>query len=313
VIVIVLGGGFVNTELRELTEPRVFDYFDYVTLDDGERPLLALLEHLRGERPQEKLVRSFVRTVAGVRYIDTAEPDIPFAGSGHSHLGRPAARPLPVDPRHAQSMHRLWSDGRWNKLTVAHGCYWKKCSFLRCLAGLHLALRRGRRHDSGRPHRGGHRGDRADRIPFRRRGGAAQGAEGARRGTAEAQPRDLVVGQHPLREILHPELCAQLADSGCIAVSGASRWLPTTSQAHAKGRLGGAGGGVTHAFSDAGILVHAYLMYGFRRKPCRTRSMPWNTCGNCSPRVASSPAFSTRFACTVHSPVGQHPHAMASR
>ena len=37
-IVTVLGGGFVNTELRELTEPRVFDCFDYVTLDDGERP-----------------------------------------------------------------------------------------------------------------------------------------------------------------------------------------------------------------------------------------------------------------------------------
>ena len=31
-------------------------------------------------------------------------------------------------------MHRLWSDGRWNKLTVAHGCYWKKCSF--CDVGL---------------------------------------------------------------------------------------------------------------------------------------------------------------------------------
>jgi uncharacterized Fe-S cluster-containing MiaB family protein len=26
-------------------------------------------------------------------------------------------------------MHRLWNDGRWNKMTVAHGCYWKKCSF----------------------------------------------------------------------------------------------------------------------------------------------------------------------------------------
>ena len=24
---------------------------------------------------------------------------------------------------------RLWSDGRWNKLTLAHGCYWKKCNF----------------------------------------------------------------------------------------------------------------------------------------------------------------------------------------
>jgi hypothetical protein len=21
-------------------------------------------------------------------------------------------------------MHRMWSDGRWNKLTMAHGCYW---------------------------------------------------------------------------------------------------------------------------------------------------------------------------------------------
>ena len=39
----------------------MFDYFDYVTLDDGERPLLALFDHLQGKRPQEKLVRTFVR------------------------------------------------------------------------------------------------------------------------------------------------------------------------------------------------------------------------------------------------------------
>ena len=26
-------------------------------------------------------------------------------------------------------MNRLWSDGRWNKLTIAHGCYWKQCTF----------------------------------------------------------------------------------------------------------------------------------------------------------------------------------------
>jgi hypothetical protein len=41
-IVTALGGGYVNTELRELAEPRVFDHFDFVTLDAGERPLLAL-------------------------------------------------------------------------------------------------------------------------------------------------------------------------------------------------------------------------------------------------------------------------------
>ena len=52
-IVTVLGGGYVNTELRELAEPRVFDSFDFVTLDAGERPLLALLDAPAGpaQRP----------------------------------------------------------------------------------------------------------------------------------------------------------------------------------------------------------------------------------------------------------------------
>src|SRR5262249_2107473 len=60
-IVVALGGGFVNTELRELKEPRVFDYVDYVMLDAGERPLLALIEHLQGKRSRSRLVRTFVR------------------------------------------------------------------------------------------------------------------------------------------------------------------------------------------------------------------------------------------------------------
>ena len=64
---IALGGGYVNTELRELAEPRVFDYFDFVTLDAGERPLLALLEHLQGRRSAARLVRSFVREDGAVR------------------------------------------------------------------------------------------------------------------------------------------------------------------------------------------------------------------------------------------------------
>ncbi|MBV5334084.1 hypothetical protein JZU57_02405, partial [bacterium] len=45
-IKIVMGGGFVNTELRSLSDPRVFDFVDFITLDDGEAPLLHLLEHL---------------------------------------------------------------------------------------------------------------------------------------------------------------------------------------------------------------------------------------------------------------------------
>ena len=86
-IITALGGGFVNTELRELSEPRVFDYFDYVTLDDGERPLLNLLEHLQGKRPQSGLVRSFVRTAdkSAVLYINHNEPDVPSPKSARRH------------------------------------------------------------------------------------------------------------------------------------------------------------------------------------------------------------------------------------
>jgi hypothetical protein len=91
-IAIALGGGYVNTELRDLAEPRVFDFFDYVCLDSGERPLLALTEHLRGERTRERLVRTFVREDVTVRYIDCGEPDIPFA-----EVGTPTWDGLPLD------------------------------------------------------------------------------------------------------------------------------------------------------------------------------------------------------------------------
>ena len=30
----------------------------------------------------------------------------------------------------ANPMHSLWSDGRWNKLTMAHGCYWENVLFV---------------------------------------------------------------------------------------------------------------------------------------------------------------------------------------
>jgi radical SAM superfamily enzyme YgiQ (UPF0313 family) len=125
-----LGGGFVNTELRELSDPRVFDFVDYVTLDSGEAPLLALLDHLSGKRSSSRLIRTFIRNPKGVvEYINWPEPDVPF-----EEVGTATWDGLPLDSYLSlldmlNPMHRLWSDGRWNKLTVAHGCYWKKCSF----------------------------------------------------------------------------------------------------------------------------------------------------------------------------------------
>jgi hypothetical protein len=207
-ITTVLGGGFVNTELRELAEPRVFDYFDFVTLDAGERPLLALLEHLQGQRGRQRLVRTLCakRVDGAVQYINMAEPDVPFA-----EVGTPTWDGLPLDRYLSlldmlNPMHRLWSDGRWNKLTVAHGCYWKKCSF--CDVSLDYISRyeTRQRHRAGGPHRG-HRGrNRADRLSFCGRSRAAQGAEGA---GAEliARHRHQLVGQHPFEKTFSPELC----------------------------------------------------------------------------------------------------------
>jgi len=129
-IKIALGGGYVNTELREITEPRIFDYVDFISLDSGERPLLNILEHLDSKRSAERLVRTFVRNaVDQVQYMNWQEPDIPFEDVGVATWDG-----LPLDSYLSildmlNPMHRLWSDGRWNKLTVAHGCYWKKCSF----------------------------------------------------------------------------------------------------------------------------------------------------------------------------------------
>ena len=116
-ITTVLGGGFVNTELRSLCEPRVFDHFDFVTLDAGERPLLALLEHLQGKRSRQRLVRTFARDAdtREVKYINWIEQDIAFAD-----VGTPTWDGLPLNSYLSlldmlNPMHRLWSDGRWNK------------------------------------------------------------------------------------------------------------------------------------------------------------------------------------------------------
>ncbi len=304
----VLGGGFVNTELRELAEPRVFDFFDYVCLDDGERPLLALLAYLKGERPLAGLVRTFVREADAVRYIDSGEPDIPFA-----EVGTPTWDGLPLDRYLSildmlNPMHRLWSDARWNKLTVAHGCYWKKCSFCDLsldyisryeAANAELLVDRIERVIAETGQTGFHFVDEA--APPKALKALAE--ELARRNRAISW-----WGNIRFEKSFTPELCRQLADSGCIAVSGglevaSDRLLKLMNKGVSVEQVAR----VTHAFTEAGILVHAYLMYGFPTQTVQdtvdaleyVRQLFLNGC------IQSG--FFHRFACTVHSPVGMRP------
>jgi radical SAM superfamily enzyme YgiQ (UPF0313 family) len=307
-IITVLGGGFVNTELRELAEPRVFDYFDYVTLDDGERPLLALLEHLQGKRPPDRLVRTFVRAAEGVRYIDAGEPDIAFADAG-----TPTWDGLPLDRYLSlldmlNPMHRLWSDARWNKLTVAHGCYWKKCSF--CDVSLDYISR----------YEAVAATTLVDRIEtiiaetgqtgFHFVDEAAP-PKALKALAAELQRRQRAIswwGNIRFEKSFTPDLCAELADSGCIAVSGglevASDRLLKLMQ---KGVSVEQVAQVTHAFTDAGILVHAYLMYGFPTQTVQDTVDALEYVRQLFAAGCIQSGFFHRFACTVHSPVGLHP------
>ena len=305
---IILGGGYVNTELRSLNEPRLFDFVDYVTLDAGERPLLALLEHLQGKRSAQRLVRTFTRENTKVKYTHWAEPDIAF-----DDVGTPTWDGLPMQSYLSlldmlNPMHRLWSDGRWNKLTVAHGCYWKKCSF--CDVSLDYISR----YDAATAHT---LVDRIERIV------GETGQSGFHLVDEAAPPKALkAMAQELLRRRINiswwgnirfektftPELAELLSESGCIAMSGglevASDRLLALMQ---KGVTVDQVARVTHGFSQSGILVHAYLMYGFPTQTVQDTVDALEYVRQLFLHGCIQSGFFHRFACTVHSPVGMNP------
>ena len=306
---VALGGGFVNTELRELAEPRVFDFVDYVTLDAGERPLLALIEHLQGRRGPQRLVRTFRRDEHGaVAYTNFQDAEVPFG-----EVGTPTWDGLPLT--HYLSLldmlnpvNRLWSDGRWNKLTVAHGCYWKKCSFCDVsldyisryeAASAELLVDRIEAIIKETGQTGFHFVDEA--APPKALKALAE--ELIRRGVTISW-----WGNIRFEKTFTPELCELLADSGCVAVTGglevaSDRLLKLMKKGVTVEQVAR----VTRAFADAGVMVHAYLMYGFPTQTIQdtvdaleyVRQLFLNGC------IHSG--FFHRFACTVHSPVGLHP------
>ena len=304
-IVTVLGGGYCNTELRAMNEPRIFVYFDFITLDAGERPLLALIEHLQDKRPLDQLVRTYTRER---QYVDFKEPDIAFSESG-----TPTYAGLPLDDYLSvldmlNPMHRLWSDGRWNKLTVAHGCYWKKCSFCDVnldyisrydLATTDVLLERIQSQIRETGQTGFHFVDEA--APPKALKSLA---------TALLQ-RKLDIswwGNIRFEKSFDARLCRLLAESGCIAVTGglevaSDRLLKLMKKGVSVEQVAR----VTRAFSDAGILVHAYLMYGFPTQTVQDTVDALEYVRQLFAAGCIHSGFFHRFTCTVHSPVAKHP------
>ncbi|MCX5720547.1 MAG: radical SAM protein [Nitrospirae bacterium] len=314
-LAIALGGGYANTELRRLSDPRVFDYVDYVTLDDGERPLLSLIEHLAGARSRQQLCRTFYREKDRVIFANkTSDPEFSMGEVGcPTYRGLDLSRYLTILDS-TNPMHRLWSEGHWNKLTVAHGCYWKQCTF--CDVGLTYISR--------------YEMTPTDRLIQQIEQLIAEtGCRGFHFVDEAAPPaalkslalalleRGITIswwGNIRFEEAFSPDLCRLLAASGCIAVTaGLEAASDRLLEKIKKGITVDQTALVATSFKEAGILIHAYLMYGC---PSETVQETVDSLERVRQLVKAGliqSAFWHRFTATAHSPIGLQPAAHGLR
>ncbi len=306
---IAMGGGFPNTELRSLSDARVFEFFDFITLDDGERPVELLIEHVRGERDISALKRTFVAIDGKVCYVDNSNlPDYK-----QSETGTPDYSGLPLDKYISvieviNPMHRMWSDGRWNKLTMAHGCYWGKCTF--CDISLDYIK-------IYEPVAATLLCDRIEQL-------IAQTGQNGFHFVDEAAPPALMraLALEIIRRRITVtwwtnirfeksftiDLCLLLKASGCIAVSGglevaSDRLLALIEKGVTVEQVAK----VTRNFTEAGIMVHAYLMYGYPTQTEQETIDSLEMVRQLFETGVLQSGFWHQFAMTAHSPVGMYP------
>ncbi|WP_343850375.1 B12-binding domain-containing radical SAM protein [Algoriphagus jejuensis] len=306
-----MGGGYPNTELRSLKDSRVFDYVDFITLDDGEAPVQLLLEYLDGKIPVSELKRTFVRINGQVEFFNnTAVKDFPQREVGTPDYSDLKLRDYLSVIEVANPMHRLWSDGRWNKLTLAHGCYWGKCTF--CDISLDYIGRY-------EPIQAAMLCDRIEEIMTQT---GTNGFHFVDEAAPPALMRDLaieiirrglvVVWWTNIRfeSSFTADLCRLLRASGCIAVSGglevaSDRLLALIKKGVTVAQVAQ----VTNHFTQSGIMVHAYLMYGYPTQTAQETVDSMEMVRQLFESGVLQSGFWHRFAMTAHSPVGLDPKA----
>ncbi len=306
---LVMGGGFPNTELRSLSDARVFEFFDFITLDDGEAPIEALVQYIYGRRALEELKRTFTLQDGKVVFFDNPS----CSDYKQGQVGTPDYSDFLLDKyisaiEVVNPMHSLWSDGRWNKLTMAHGCYWGKCTFC----------------DISLPYIKQYEPITAQLLCDRMEEIIAQTGETGFHFVDEAAPPALMraLALEIIRRKLNVswwtnirfeksftrDLCMLLKESGCIAVSGglevASDRLLALIQ---KGITVAQVARVNKHFTEAGIMVHAYLMYGFPTQTAQETIDSLEMVRQMFEAGILQSAFWHQFAMTAHSPVGLEP------
>lgn len=303
-----MGGGFPNTELRSLSDARVFEFFDFITLDDGELPVELLIANIQNPNSNE-FKRTFILEDGKVVYKNNStRPDYK-----QSQVGTPDYTDLLLDQyisviEVVNPMHRMWSDGRWNKMTMAHGCYWGKCTF--CDISLDYIK-------IYEPVAANLLCDRMEEM-------MAQTGQNGFHFVDEAAPPALMraLALEILRRKLSvtwwtnirfeksfsADLCRLLKASGCIAVSGglevaSDRLL----QLIDKGVTVEQVAKVTRNFTESGIMVHAYLMYGYPTQTVQETIDSLEMVRQLFEAGVLQSGFWHQFAMTAHSSVGLYP------
>ena len=310
-IQISMGGGFPNTELRSLKDVRVFEFFDFITLDDGELPIELLHKQITSNKEDFDFKRTFLLQNNVVVYNNNSkEKDYK-----QSEVGTPDYSDLLLDAyisviEIANPMHSLWSDGRWNKLTMAHGCYWGKCTF--CDISLDYIK-------IYEPIAAKTLVDRMEEL-------IAQTGENGFHFVDEAAPpalmkalaleiikRKLTVTWWTnirFEKNFTKDICLLLKASGCIAVSGglevaSDRLLKLIDKGVTVEQVAR----VTRNFTEANIMVHSYLMYGYPTQTIQETIDSLEMVRQLFELGILQSGFWHQFAMTTHSPVGMNPSA----
>ena len=178
-IFVVMGGGFVNTQLRETAETGFSKFIDAFSFDRGYGSYIELKKHFEKIKNHEifRQNRDLLQNCEQPNIQDCAQlNNANCTQLNNQDFGQPNTEncgqfyklqlfyenktilPLWKDTKISQieneltadimpdyqdidfsiyprvcddlnPMHRIWNDGSWIKAYLAHGCYWHKCAF----------------------------------------------------------------------------------------------------------------------------------------------------------------------------------------
>lgn len=336
---IATGGGYINTELRNISEKKFFEYFDLISYDMGYGSYIQLLEKLGNNcnfnsvfdgNPIYKMKYLYKGAVTGnAETTEKGSPDFETF-SKYSEAETMACRVLIPDfseidfskyPRLADDtnpMHSIWNDGAWLKAYMAHGCYWHRCAFCDtqleyvnrfCKVGAEQLCDGLTEQAEKTGVWGIHFVDEAcppaSMIEFGRRNLQNENSKGKKL---------TWWGNIRFEKTFTRDMADFLSYSGLTAVSGGIE-IATGDGLSAvnKGTTIENIVAATCAFKEAGILVHSYMIFGFYQQSEQDLINSMETLRQLFAAGLLDSAFWHKFTLTLHSTVykewqeGKHP------